>query len=482
MATTDASAYNNGTYSFEQQIFSLSWSTILSFNFKGEASEIASKTKESLVNVLEDKEIQKLIGVWNLVWGPGIYADSFVGEEKSLNSMFIVVPESDPGQAVIAIAGTNGSSLMDWIVEDFNVKETVPWPYGPSSGKAQISKGTYFGLDKLVNLESVDPTSNTSITAQQYLSNRPFKNIMVTGHSLGGALSPCYSLYLDETRSQWDLSESTIISCLPTAGPTPGDLSFSEYYDNRLSKTTHRQWNLMDVVPHAFNTELLAQVPDLYEPDLSASVGVKLLVRWIQRNTKSLDYLNVAPDAEGFSSKYYRLSDFMKDDDKYDERYKAIVEDIKEAIQTFEEELKPFEIPSFRTGSILLFLVQALIQHTIGYIAHFDIGDFSQRLTPASKQSSALLSKPEDGSGRLRKSLALLTKKPILLDLGQPTRRKLDELQAGEGPLWDALLAKVDQMNQDKPNQGAQPVIFLVEDQTSTPSSDHCWSGGSSGR
>ncbi|EKU96430.1 Lipase (class 3) [Leptolyngbya sp. PCC 7375] len=477
MATADASAYNNGTYSFEQQIFSISWSTILSFNFKGEASEIASKTKESLVNVLEDKEIQKLIGVWNLVWGPGIYADSFVGEEKSLNMMFIVVPEGDPEQAVVAIAGTNGSSLMDWIVEDFNVKETVPWPYGPSSGEAEISKGTYFGLDKLVNLESVDPTSNASITAQQYLSRRPFKNIMVTGHSLGGALSPCYSLYLDETRSQWDLSESTIISCLPTAGPTPGDLNFSQYYDSKLSKTTHRQWNLMDVVPHAFNTELLAQVPDLYEPDLSASVGVKLLVRWIQRDTKSLDYLNIAPDAKGFPSKVFDLTDFISND-----KYKAIAEDIEEAIQTFEEELKPFESHSFGIGSILLFLIQALIQHTIGYIAYFDIGDFSQRLTPASKQSSALLSKPEDGSGRLRKSLELLTKKPILLDLGQPTRHKRNELQAGEGPLWDAILAKVDQINKDKPNQGAQPVIFLVEDQTSNPSGDPCWSGNSSER
>ena len=118
----------------------------------------------------------------------------------------------------------------------------------------------------------------------------------------------------------------------------------------------------------------------------------------------------------------------------------------------------------------------------LGQKLYFDIGAFSQLLTPASKQSSALVSKPEDGSGRLRKSLELLTKKPILLDIVQPTRRKLDELQAGEGPLWDALLAKVDQMDQDKPNQGAQPVIFLVEDQTKPPSSDHCWSGGSSGR
>ncbi|MFG6100053.1 lipase [Leptothoe sp. ISB3NOV94-8A] len=482
MATTDASAYNNGTYSFEQQIFSLSWSTILSFGFKGEASEIASQTKELLVNVLEDKEIQKLIGIWNLVWGPGVYAGSLLSAivpDKSLNSMFIVVPESDPEQAVVAIAGTNGSSLMDWIFEDFNVKETVPWPYGPSQTEAQISKGTYFGLDKLVNLESVDPTSNTSITAQQYLSTRPFKNIMVTGHSLGGALSPCYSLYLDETRSQWDLSESTIISCLPTAGPTPGDRNFSKYYDNRLLETTNRQWNLMDIVPHAFNTELLAQVPDLYEPDLSASVDIKLLVRQIQRDTKSLNYLNVAPHAEDFPSQYYQPDVLIK------HTKSKVAEDIWEFIQMLNASEKTLEqdgVPTLDIGSTLKFLIQALIQHTIGYIAHFNIDDFSKRLTPASKQSSVLVSKPEDGSGRLRKLLELLTKRPILLDLVQPTRQKLDELQAGEGPLWDAILTKVDQINQDKPNQGAQPVIFLVEDQTKPPSSDHCWSGGSSGR
>ncbi|MCG8366413.1 MAG: lipase family protein [Pseudanabaenales cyanobacterium] len=459
MTTADTSGYNKGKYGFEQQTFCMSWATTLSFNFTGEASEIANQTKAMLVRVLQDEEIRKLIGIWDVVWGPGVYADSIVGPERSVNSLFIVVPQEDPKQAVVAIAGTNGSSLIDWILQDLNVKETVPWPYGDPQTKAQISKGIYFGLDNLVTIESIDPMSNRSITAQQFLASGSFTKVMVTGHSLGGALSPCYSLYLDETRSEWDASESATIRCLPTAGPTSGDINFSEYYDSKLLATTSRKWNLMDIVPHAFNTEMLGKIPDLYEPDLSSNLVIKLLVALIQQVTESLNYLNVSPQAAGFPSKYYTITDFAG-------QYKSIVEEIEKLAAILERDLTPFNIDALDTNGLdtVTFLIQALIQHTIGYIVYFDIGDFVQRMTAISKQSMTLVSKPTDAGARLKKALASLTQKPIFLDLGQRSKRKIDELKAGEGPLLAAILEKVGEINKGKPNEGAQTLIFLVEE------------------
>ncbi|MDV3348258.1 lipase [Leptothoe sp. LEGE 181152] len=406
MATINASGYNNGTYSFEQQIFCISWATVLSFGFRGGASEIASQTKALLINVLQDEEIQKLIGVWNLAWGPGIFSAPIVSE-KADNTMFIVAPEADPTQAVVAIAGTSG--LVDWVFENFNVKETVPWPYGHSSTNPQISKGINFGLDKLTDMESFDSTTSFSITAQQYLASQSFTKVMVTGHSLGGALSPCYALYLDETRSQWDSIGSAIISCLPTAGQTPGDINFSQYYDSKLLATTTKIWNLLDIVPHAFNTERLGEIPDLYEPDLSSTDGIKSLVCQLQQVTESLNYLNVAPDAEGFPSQVVDLADFT-------DKYKPIVEAIEETIETLRQAGTAFgdNESNGNVEEFIKFIIQALIQHTAVYTNKFDVGDFLDIMLQYQKkkispQRLTLLSKPVEGDTRLSKIFSQLS-------------------------------------------------------------------------
>ncbi|MGH9905070.1 MAG: lipase family protein [Pyrinomonadaceae bacterium] len=54
--------------------------------------------------------------------------------------------------------------------------------------------------------------------------------ISVTGHSLGGALSPAVALWLSDTKAQWDPSGRSSLACLPSAGPTSGDQAFATYY------------------------------------------------------------------------------------------------------------------------------------------------------------------------------------------------------------------------------------------------------------
>ncbi len=335
MANERAEGYNNGTYTFEQQVFCLSWATSLSFNLTGDAQQIASRTRALLVDVLDDPAVRKLIGVWTIVWGPGIYAKSLAGPNKSLNCMFIAVPEQDPALAVVAIAGTNGSSLMDWVVEDFNVLRKVRWPYGSSALKPQISAGAMYGLDKLVKMKAADAVGNPPVTAREFLAGGSFAKIMVTGHSLGGALSPCYTLYLDETRPAWDPSQSVALSCLTTAGPTPGDISFSHYYDTRLKASTRRIWNMMDVAPHAYNTLRLGQIPNLYAPQLY-SPRSPASFSLLQRFTFSQNYLNVLPDAEGFSSKFYKTDDFRQ-------KTQGLADQVDQASKKFSDVLKTYQ-------------------------------------------------------------------------------------------------------------------------------------------
>lgn len=455
MANAEVSGYNGGKYSFEQQVFCLSWSTTLSFNITGPAPEIARQTKALLLKVLQDKDIRDLIGTWDLVWGPAVFADSFTGKKEALNTMFIVAPKSDPEQAVIAIAGTNGTSLMDWVVEDFNVKEKVPWPFSDSPKRGAISKGTSFGMDKLVKLESLDAKGKSTITAKQFLAGASYKNVMVTGHSLGGALSPCYSLYLDETRKQWDPSRSVTISCFPTAGATPGDSTFSKYYDDRLLSTTTRAWNTLDIVPRAFNKETLEPIPDLYQPHISSAV-ITRLVNWVIRSTEQNDYLNVSPQTEGFPSQYFSIDSFVGN-------HKALLDHLEQVAGTLQEFLLPFEKDA---EEAIAFIVQALIQHTIGYIVHYDIGAFSERMSAVAKQEAAVVSEPAGVASRLKEAFTALGNSPILLDLGERPTAKIDELKRGEGPLLAAILDKVQSLNAGKPNAGAQTVIFLVEEES----------------
>jgi hypothetical protein len=475
-AKKTSTGYNKGKYTFIQQTFSLSWSTILSFNFSGTAEEIARKTKVQLLEVLEDAEVRKLIGIWDLVWGPGVYADSFSGETKSLNAMFIAVPRQDPSQAVIAIAGTNGGSLMDWVVEDFNVFQKVPWPYGVSSTNPQISLGTAYGLDKLVTMESAHPHSGQSVTARAFLATQAFTKIMVTGHSLGGALSPCYSLYLEETRARWDPERKVTISVLPTAGPTPGDVSFSNYYDERLLSTTDRQWNSMDVVPHAFNAVRLSQVPTLYEPELSSPLITKI-VAWLRRGTEMQLYLNVSPETPGFPSRFFHLSELGVGQSALTreiDRVRNAFEDELEILEKDEEDApdcvcnwwdRRTESDLDSLGDAVLFIVQALIQHTIGYLVYFEISRFSQLLTEVTKSSTKLLSKPSTAA-RQMKTTGHKTKTPLLLDVREAGTPLVSRLKAGEGPLLSAILDKTEQASEGTISEGAQQVIFLVEELT----------------
>ena len=279
------------TYDPNQIIFCLSTLSNLSSTGSGSGGKIEKDIKPEIKAVLADPTVQGLIGEWNLVWGPVVDVGPFkVGGSLAINTLYIARSADNPNHFVVAIAGTDSKSKYDWIVEDFWVGKTVTWPYLPAGWptQPQISDGTNFGLGKLVAMQDPD----TKLTARQYLQNNaantPGSFVAVTGHSLGGALSPSYALYLNDTASEWNSAGNATLACLATAGPTPGDADFSDYYGSRLGSATTRVWNSHDVVPHAWEVDMLNQIPTLYEPLITPDIEINAFValaKWVSRKT-----------------------------------------------------------------------------------------------------------------------------------------------------------------------------------------------------
>jgi hypothetical protein len=294
-------------YTTNQQVFCLNALSNHSsfYNSPGtNAVEIARKTKTDIITVLTDKDllvannIQKEIGVWNLVWGPCVVAK----DGKALNTMYIAANNSN--DYVVAIAGTDMTSITDWCSEDFAVDTKVEWPLFKNTDYntmvPMISQATFNGFTDLKGMIDIDQNVN----AEYFLSSRSdkIKSITIAGHSLGGALSPVFALYL----YQMFAKDSKIpVNCNPVAGPTPGDIVFAGYYDNQLGATTTRVWNSNDVVPHAWNYMLMQDIEALYFPSPACPPEVHDFVEKYRAETQHNNYTHVVADAAPFRSGMY---------------------------------------------------------------------------------------------------------------------------------------------------------------------------------
>ncbi len=112
----------------------------------------------------------------------------------------------------------------------------------------------------------------TGADLQQFLAGavvRGADEIVVTGHSKGGALASTLALALAETQGApggWDPERRATVHCWSYAGPTAGNAAFAAYSDAVIGPRCHRIANALDVVPHAWSTDGLARIADLYDP------------------------------------------------------------------------------------------------------------------------------------------------------------------------------------------------------------------------
>jgi hypothetical protein len=206
-----------------------------------------------------------------------------------------------PAQYAVAVRGTNGKVLLDWLIDDLDVVTMMPWPLGSSgsSVKGLISESTSIGLTILLSMQ--DPTSGLSLFG--FLANEMSNSaitqagICFTGHSLGASLGSSLALYARDNQSTWDPSSKATVTTINFAGPTAGDADFATYFDDAfayqgssklpywtppagLSSYADCIRNSLDIAPRFWDVSSLSGVASIYDlhlvfPPLGTSEIIK---------------------------------------------------------------------------------------------------------------------------------------------------------------------------------------------------------------
>jgi len=315
-------AASTSAYTPMQQVFCLNILSNISAHFNGvDTGGQLLKTGQAIDSVLGDAGIQGLIGTWTRVWGPVIYSI----HDTALNTMYIA-QQAGTLNYVVAIAGTDAVSKLDWILEDFNLK-TVPWNmFNHADSSVKITAGTAFGLNmlklkfgtcKVLGVPVYMPAYNyLSLIADAHFRSDTAINVWVTGHSLGGALSPSYALFLHDSWAAAAGPGSRVnVNVLAVAGATPGNDSFAAYYNRALGNNTFRVWNTLDMIPHGFQPNMLMQIPTLYVGDTlvdTLKIPYKnLVLRKIDSIATKEHLTQLTPQRTiGFTSGYYNPANY----------------------------------------------------------------------------------------------------------------------------------------------------------------------------
>jgi len=255
------------------QVVAISFLTNITNGIKATPSALQQMATQKTQFFLSDPDVTQYIGDWNIEWGPVIFCVNDKDTETYTNNSLLVTRKDTT--YLVTVAGTNGKSLYDWVIEDFAVGVKIPWDEHDKK-KGKIAKGTNIAFNYLLNMR--DPVTNKTLFEFLPSVTVPIEKLIVAGHSLGGTLTPVLALRLENTKALWG-GENAVIYAYPTAGATPGDEKFATYFRAVFPGDRYVAWkNRIDVVPHAWQESTLGELPGLYKPNIKPDVAIYSLV------------------------------------------------------------------------------------------------------------------------------------------------------------------------------------------------------------
>jgi hypothetical protein len=287
-----------------KQIFTLcALSNLSSLQYK-QKSALHKNFRDYLDRQLANKKLQNLIGNWRRIWGPYIYSVDNQGRMVADNSLFAAL-NKDKDALVISIAGTNPISLYGWEDLDLLVHETAVWPFCQETQRddLRVSLGSLRGLMHLVDAHYQGQTLKEFLK-EILKKEKTLSRIIITGHSLGGALALCAGLWLEETRAEWltvSKSKRTRLEVYAFAAPTSGNRAWCRYTAAKLKSSRFRYqriWHKYDLVPYVWDKQAIKDSPSLYTPEIPATDLLKKIAAWAAAKPGGADYSHVPHSGE----------------------------------------------------------------------------------------------------------------------------------------------------------------------------------------
>jgi Lipase (class 3) len=252
------------------EVFHLSLISNIIQEDKGSVATLQATAERSIPLLITQNHLE-----WDVVWGPVVWKTDPDNTLTGPDHVWYVAKRQGREQYTVAVAAT--ATTYNHLVHNSDIIHVVDFPAWigegllepPTATRNVVETGTYIALGTARGVHTLRSqpgrTSGTNVIQLLpfFLQTLPRDSeVIFTGFSLGGALSPTLALAL--VQGGGIFSESKKALTYPIAGASPGNRSFESLYVSKFPRT--RVWNCnvintLDIVPHAWCADSDSQQP-----------------------------------------------------------------------------------------------------------------------------------------------------------------------------------------------------------------------------